>query len=136
MKKSYIFFVGLILLCLAGRVYFLFNKPHSGTAGIRAKVSISAEDLYAKYQNNETAANTLFLDKVLEVKGTVSAVSVKGAIVNIQLNASKPGGINCNLFPINSKDRQLPINGRVITIKGRCTGFLMDVNLVDCVIEK
>jgi hypothetical protein len=72
---------------------------------------------------------------VLEVKGTVSAVSVKGPIVNIQLNASKLGGINCNLFPIESNDRQLPAIGRVLTIKGRCTGFLMDVNLVDCVIE-
>jgi hypothetical protein len=135
MKKSYIFFAVLILLCVAGRVYFLFNKPHSGTAGIRAKVSISAADLYAKYQNNETAANTLFLDKVLKVKGTVSSVSVKGSIVNIQLNASAPGGINCNLFPIDSTNRILPSTGRELTIKGRCTGFLMDVNLVDCVIE-
>lgn len=135
MRKSYVFFLGVILLCIAGRVYFLFNKPHTGTANIRANVSINAEDLYIKYQNNEAKANTLYLDKVLEVKGVVSAVSVKGPIVNIQLNASTAGGINCNLFPVNPKDRQLPAIGSVLTIKGRCTGYLMDVNLVDCVIE-
>lgn len=135
MKKTYVFFLGVLLLCVAGRVYFLFNKPHSGTANLRASVSIKAEDLYTKYQNNEAEANTLYLDKVIEVKGVISAVSVKGPIVNIQLNASALGGINCNLFPVDSKDRQLPAIGRVLTIKGRCTGFLMDVNLVDCVIE-
>ena len=38
MRKSYVFFLGVILLCIAERVYFLFNKPHTGTANIQANV--------------------------------------------------------------------------------------------------
>lgn len=135
MRNRYIFFLVIVLLCIASRMYFLFNKAHSGTTNIQANVHITAEDLYAKYQNNEASANALFLNKVIEVKGTVSTVMVKGSIVNIQLVASKSGGINCNLFPVSPKDRQLPVNGKAITIKGRCAGFLIDVNLVDCVME-
>ena len=45
------------------------------------------------------------------------------------------GGINCQLFAGVKPDPE-PKSGDIVTVKGRCTGFLMDVNLVDCVVRK
>ena len=45
------------------------------------------------------------------------------------------GGINCQLFAGTKVDPE-PRSGDAVTVKGRCTGFLMDVNLADCVLFK
>ncbi|HEV3326345.1 MAG TPA: hypothetical protein VG052_12095, partial [Puia sp.] len=45
------------------------------------------------------------------------------------------GGINCQLFAGTKIDPE-PKSGDAVIVKGRCTGFLMDVNLADCVLRK
>lgn len=135
MKKIAVFFGVILLLCLTGRAWFLFTKQHASTAKVKASITVKAEDLYAEYQKNETEANHLFLDKVIEVKGVVADVLVTGNTVSIQLSGSSAGGISCSLFPAKDKS-QLPVKGSHLTIKGKCSGYLMDVNLVDCVVVK
>ena len=136
MQKKWIFFAGILLLLMAGGwSYYLYQKPRAGVQGARAVYTLSAEKLFAAFAQNEQAANQTYTGKVVEVKGVVSEVQQANNTTSILLGAGgATGGINCSLAgPLISTVR--PKKGAVVIVKGRCTGFLMDVNLVDGVLQ-
>jgi len=138
-KKRTIFWIGILLLLLAaaGYAWHLYDKPHQSAAGEDAAVTISADSLYHQYQADEHSADQKYMGKVVEVKGKLVEVQHSGN-AEIWILSTQPGGggINCQLFPGSVQADQEPKVGDAITIKGRCTGFLMDVNMADCVRSK
>lgn len=135
LKKRTIFWIGIPLLLLL--IFFwawrLYDKPHQSAAGESVSLSIPADSLYHEYQSDEHTADQKYLGKVIEVSGKISEIQHNGSS-EIWILSTQPGGggINCELFP-GAKTNLHPKAGDVVTIKGRCTGFLMDVNLADCV---
>ncbi|HEY4154582.1 MAG TPA: hypothetical protein VGM24_04125, partial [Puia sp.] len=81
-------------------------------------------------------ANKKFLGKVIEVTGSISGIQKDTGNAGILMDATAMGGVNCGFSKTALPGLQLLKTGDTIRIKGRCTGFLMDVNLVDCVLEK
>jgi hypothetical protein len=136
MRKKIFFWIGILLVCLAGWGIYKVSKPHTNVEGEQAVAALSARNLYSEYQKAENLANKKWLGKVIEVNGIISSVSESGDYVSINLVATADGGINCSILKkdLNADDKFK--KGDSITIKGKCTGFLMDVNLVDCVVEK
>lgn len=132
-KKMTIFFAGAIV-CLALGWYW-FNKPRESVQFKSTDVSISAIQLYEAYNNNEADADKLYLNKVVEVKGVVDDFTNSGEdiIVTLELQPTG-GGISCRLSPGEKFEEKTVSKGMEITIKGKCTGFNMDVNLADCII--
>lgn len=136
MRKKYFLIAGIIWLVLVGFGLYYYNKPHTSAANMEIDASIAAVDLYNQYAENEISANKKFLDKIIEVKGKVVDMQQAGNSTNIQLDGGSPaGGVNCSIAE-NSSQIKLPGKGSMVTVKGRCSGFLMDVNLVDCVLEQ
>ena len=84
-----------------------------------------------------TAMNRLriknFLNAVVEVKGIIEEVQVSSldAIVILSMQPTG-GGVSCRFSPASKLDAAKFKNGMEVMIKGRCAGFNMDVNLVDC----
>lgn len=136
LKKKLLFFSGGILLFVLALFfwgYHLYTKPHQGAGAEEASVHISADSLYNKYAADEAGADSLFLGKVIEVQGTLLESQREGAFeVWILSSEQRGGGINCRMF---NKSEHAPVQGSRVKIKGRCSGFLADVNLVDCVAE-
>ena len=137
MKKYYIAAGICMLLSFAfGFAFYLYSKPHRDTWDIKAEFIFDARDLYREYRNNETAADKKLVDKVIEVKGTVSDMRQNDSTADIQLNTGDPQAtISCSFLLAGHKKISLPPKGVLVKIKGKCTGFLEDVNLVDCVVE-
>ena len=134
MKKKVLFFIGILLLCLAGWGFYLYNKPRTGVEGKSTDITITATDLYKQYSDNETAANQKFLNKIISVTGIADEVNKTDSTYTILLKSDADmGGISCSLF--DNKTAAVS-NGKSITVKGKCTGYLMDVALTDCIIEK
>ena len=138
-KKRTILWVGLLLFVLAaaGWGWYLFDKPHRSAAAFSADVTIDADSLYHQYQADEHAADVKYVGKVLSVAGKLTEIQHSGNS-EIWILSTQPGGggINCQLFAGTKVDHE-PRPGDPVTIKGRCTGFLItDVNLADCVPEK
>jgi hypothetical protein len=141
MRKKHFFIAGIVLLSLVilGGLYgwYLFQKPHVGVGGIKAVAHVEARGLFDGFQKDETASDKEFMGQVLEVRGKVSDVARTDSTLSVELEGeSGAGGINCSMAPGENGKMPVPEKGTVITIKGRCTGFLMDVNMVDCVIEQ
>jgi hypothetical protein len=137
-KKRTLIGIGILLLLLiaAGWAWRQFNKPHGSAAGESADVTINADTLYHQYQSDEHVADQRYMGKVIAVTGRLTEVQHSGnSVIWILSTQSGGGGINCQLFAGTKVDPE-PKTGDQVTLKGRCTGFLMDVNLADCVPDK
>ena len=137
MRKKIFFAIAIVaLIVIAIGLYFYF-KPHTDVGNRKPDITINATELYAHYQQDEKLANEKYLGKIILVTGKVDDISRTDSSLVIQLNAGAgAGGINCNVF-IHDKEKMPLVNkGSSVSIKGKCVGFLMDVNLVDCVFEK
>lgn len=136
LKKRKLFWWGipLCLLVAAAWGFYLYNKPHRSAGEETAQVSIGADSLSGQYQRDEPAANRKYLGKIIEVSGKLSEIQRNGQS-EIWILTGQPGGagINCELFSPEKDSSADPRPGTMVTIKGKCTGFLMDVNLADCV---
>jgi hypothetical protein len=139
-KKFFIAGIVILVLLIIGGSWgwYKYNKPHQGVKGIKASASLDATALYGAFQADETKANTQYLGKVLEVRGKVTSVSLAPGSLGVQLDAggSAQGGISCGMTDKDKTGLAKVSKDTYVTVKGRCTGYLMDVNLVDCEIEQ
>jgi len=125
----------ILIICVAVG-WYIYNKPHQGVADIKPDVRITAADLYNDFQHDESLANKKYLNKVIEVTGAVSEVqNVNGSQIILISSGGDMGGISCQLANDENNKKVDIKKSATITVKGKCSGFLMDVNLVDCVLK-
>jgi hypothetical protein len=140
LKKRKFFCWGILLLLLlaAGWGYYQYQRPHQSAGGETANVTIGADSLYAQYAGDEKSCDAKYLGKVVEVSGQLSEIQHSGQseVWILSTGAANTGGVNCQLFPGEKVPEPHPKPGDQVTVKGRCTGFLMDVNLSDCIVIK
>lgn len=130
------------LLAVLGAVGFAygwqeFHRTHKDTSDLRVSVSKDAMQLLKEFELNETLANGTYNDKVVSVKGTVLKVEDNGDTRNVTLGeASSFGGVICQFQPEHKNEIATIKPGQHIQVKGVCTGILVDVVLIRCVLER
>lgn len=134
MKKKFLIIAILVIVLIAicwG--WKLFHQGRTSMSSIKPVAKISAVDLYNAFENNENSANHLYLGKAIIVSGKVLSLRKSDNQAELVLNAGndKMGGINCSL---KAKDLLSVKIGDSLNVQGLCTGFLMDVNLVDAIV--
>ncbi|ANI88430.1 hypothetical protein A9P82_03395 [Arachidicoccus ginsenosidimutans] len=136
MKRKKAIFSVVAILCaigIAGGIWgwMAYHKARPTLDSVKADVQINAAKLYNDFSTNEQNADKLYLNKVVEVSGVVASVQQDSSSASVQLTAGDGamGGINCDM----RSTENLPKKGDSVHIKGRCTGYLMDVSLVDAV---
>lgn len=113
---------------------YLWNKPHKNMERAQADVVISATELMADFNEDEAAANTKYLDKVIAVKGTIMGVNESNGVTTISLETNDDfGAVACELDNLTEQTHTGFEPGAEVTFKGLCTGKLIDVVLVRCV---
>ena len=133
-KISKIILAVVLIGLIAGTIIFLkiWYMPHRDVKDETA-IAVTAQGIMDAYSSDEKKANTLYLDKAIEVSGEVTDISKtqQGKTV-ISLKTSDPmAGVRCTM-----KDDVNIKAGNNVKIKGICSGFLMDVTLIDCYIIK
>jgi putative nucleic acid binding protein len=124
--------ISVLVLALIGVCtgVWLWNKPHK-KAEDAVGISIEAHDLARKYNKDEKAADSQFLNKVIEVSGTVMEVDSNqdGGIMVILQTDDPAAGVQCAM-----RDKGLKIGKGHATMKGFCSGNgITGVSLTDCV---
>ncbi|MFY8003610.1 MAG: OB-fold protein [Chitinophagaceae bacterium] len=125
----------LAVLAIAGTWFFVFYKPTHFKRNVakEAGLVITADSLVKAFQQNETAANTQFLNKAIEVTGVVTEVAKTEQGNTTVLIAS--GDAFTNVYcTLQANETKVPQPNKVISVKGLCTGFLSDVVIIDAII--
>lgn len=132
MKKKILIIITVGILAALGTAYYMWNKPKRTAADEKPVASLTADDLFQAYSENETASNAAYLNKVLEVSGNVvnTETDPTGAIVAYLETSDLLGTVSCTFIPGNDPGVN---TGDQIKIKGICTGMLTDVILTQCV---
>lgn len=135
MRKIFLF---LALLAIAGGVvaYRIYNKPYKNIGKATADFQVDATKLLADFETDEAAANSQYLDKVVEVTGVVREIKPgDDGGVSVMLEAgSDMAGVLCELDQVYDPGKVQAEPGESITLRGVCTGSLLDVVLVRCVV--
>lgn len=118
-------------------VWYVFNKPHRDIASEKALFNLTAQQLMTEYQTNENSANEKFLNQVIVVTGKIAGVkSLENSSFIVSLE-DEMQGVTCSFDSSDVQKYKKMFTdftpGSQATIKGRCSGMLMDVQLLNCV---
>ncbi len=123
-KRVVLWIIVIVVLSGFGYAYYIWNKPARDVSKEKG-IKITAVAIFDSFANNEQAANISFLNKTVEVTGTVTNVKTNQAgNTVVYLKSDDP------VFGVNCTFKQNPgkiIKGEHITFKGICTGYLSDV---------
>jgi hypothetical protein len=126
--KTFLIIVAISIVVGIGYGLYEWYKPHRDVKDETA-LKASAQEMFDAYKKDEPAANTLYLNKAIEVSGEVARVKTNQAgFTVVYLKTSDPiFGVNCTF-----KENPGTVNkGDQIKFKGICTGFLEDVIIMD-----
>ena len=131
MKKIRLIIILILIFSILGSAYawfFIWDKPKQNVKDAKA-IPVQATVIFTEYNTNEKAANSKYIDKIVEVTGEVSNVSKnsEGKTVVLLKTDDLMFGVNCTM----EGDARIS-TGDQVSIKGICTGYLTDVVLIRC----
>ena len=133
--KKWKLFWGIVLFgIITGVVIFLkvWFQPERDVRDEQT-IAVTAQGIVTAYNSNEKNADSLYLNKAIEVNGEIAEViaTQDGKTVVALKTADPMAGVRCTM-----KEKVAIKSGQNVTIKGLCTGFLMDVTLIDCYLDQ
>lgn len=133
MRKLIIFLI-IAVLAGIGIGYYFYSKPVPSLADETPVAVLTADELCQEYQEDETAANTSYLDKVIELSGTVSSImqDTSGTVLFLGTESGFYS-VSCKLEP-GMEPLPGTKEGSRVRLKGMVNGLnLVDVNMNRCV---
>jgi len=125
----FFFAVGIILASL-----YVFNMKHKDLQKTKPDFVITAVSLQKAFEDEEKAATVKYVNKILEISGTIESVKTgEGNILSVNLKTGSDFSSVICTFPPKTDSAQFK-TGNQITIRGECSGFLMDVLLNNCTV--
>jgi hypothetical protein len=129
----WVFVIGLITAFSA--IYYVFNMPRRNIAKESASFTLTAKQLIAEFQKDESAANAKYLDKVIAVSGEIKGVRTLDNHSMVFSLEDAMEGVSCTVDSADVAMNALKLsqlkNGSLGTFKGRCSGMLMDIQIIN-----
>ena len=120
----------LVAIALLGTIaWFAFlNVPKASSQGKTAEFTVPATELFQAFEANEEASNAKYIGKIIDVSGTIEEITTDEQDAPVVLLAGGDfGGVLCTLEGSQKEKIKTKKFGDQITIKGVCTGMLMEV---------
>jgi hypothetical protein len=131
------FFPLILLIALGAGIfgYLQWNKPHTDVSQSPSDIAIAPSELLAQFNTDENAANSKYLDKIIEVEGIVKSINPVQNGGSVSLDASDDmASVTCE-FENLSDISEIKLGDKV-KVKGLCSGKLIDVVLNRCALSK
>ena len=134
----------LVLLLFAGAGlglygYYRYNEGNPSVMDQTVAARFSAEALLDVFQKDETGATRQYADKVLAVRGSVRRIAIEptGGYTLYLATMDIMRSISCSLDTLVYRQSPPTLHiGDSVEIRGVCTGSLLDIVMVRCVVEK
>lgn len=132
--KIALFVITFIAISAILAALYMYNLKHTDRAKAKPDFVITATLLQKAFEDNEIASSAKYINKIIEVSGKIASIKpLENNIVNISLETgSDLSSVICTLPAITEPSKFSA--GDEITLRGECSGFLMDVLLNNCAV--
>lgn len=135
MRRNILIIILLVVLGSVATGFYFWYMPHQNMQRATADLTVSAPELMTAFNNDESAANAKYLDKVVAVSGKLREAASSGDVTIVSLEAEdEMGAVTCELDRFSKQKRTSFTPGEQLTLKGICSGKTIDVVLVQCVV--
>ena len=133
----WIFLIGLVV-GVSG-VYYVFNMPRRDVSKEKAVYTLEAKQLISDFKSDEAAATKKYLDQAISVKGEIKSIRTLDNHSMVFSLEDEMEGVSCTVDSADVVNDSAKLaqfaKGSVGTFKGRCSGMLMDIQVINCVPE-
>lgn len=128
----------ILVIALVAIVMLLKVKgPNDKPATVweqKTEVKVDARALFDEFVQDEQGANEKYLNKIVEVSGEVSTTQASNGSNSVVLRTNDPTyGVRCRLERGPGEDVKNYKVGQSLTLKCVCSGYVQDVEMVQCV---
>jgi hypothetical protein len=119
--------LAIVAMALAGGAvfYYVMNVEFADTTSEKAAYTISAMDLLAAFQQNDSAANKKYAEQIVTVSGRVSAVQWADTSATVTFVDSLSGSYLIFDFQADASRQAGQLQpGDSVTLKGSCSGSI------------
>ena len=104
-------------------------------------MKVTIDQLYSEYMADEAAANEKFVDKILEITGTVDRIEVKDVLdfYYITLTSATKSllqTVRCTFDKKHGPELGQLTTGQTVTVQGTYDGSIIDARMKDCVLVR
>ena len=133
----WIFLIGIVVG--SAGIYYVFNMPRRNISKEKAVYTLEAAQLISEFQKDEAAATVKYLDKTIAVKGEIKSVRTLDNQSMVFSLEDEMEGVSCTIDSADVVSNSAKIaqltKGSTGTFKGRCSGMLMDIQIINCIPE-
>lgn len=116
--------------------WYEYHRTVKSTQNLTPLFSIDASSLITEFETSEDSASAKYNGHIVQVTGIVKAIELSDSTGRIMLNSEKnTAGIICELEKSQLKKASKIVKGQWVTIKGICTGFLLDIVFINVTIH-
>lgn len=114
---------GILIIVVIGGIiaYRMYDERTPDIVNRKPDIITNVASLIAAFNSDTASASKEYLDKVIEVTGTVKSVDTSGAIVLGEGDGES--SVVCGLDRRHLRDHEKVTKGSVAVIQGRCTGY-------------
>jgi hypothetical protein len=131
MKRTILIAVILVLAIGGWYGYRLYSEKNPDLKNSKPDFSIEGTTLIAAFNKDSSGASKQYINRIVEVKGTVSKADTSGVIA--LGTAGEMSTVECTMDKRHKEDYVDVKEGEQVSIKGRVTGFksetMLDINL-------
>ncbi|MEX0636227.1 MAG: hypothetical protein WD135_05615 [Ferruginibacter sp.] len=134
--KNIVIAICSIVVAVGIYAYTEYNRKSPDLTNVKAIDYITASALINTYSNEEEMANKKYLGRVIQVNGTVvEVINQQDTAFTIVLgDPSFMSRVSCTMDKNHIVSAKKYDIGNVVNVKGICTGYLMDIELNNCLI--
>ena len=134
--RNILILAGAVIIIGALVALYFFNKKHPDLSKVKPEYTLTANELYSAFEEDEATAGEKYLGKVIQVSGRVNSVESSDSTLTLSLmEEDQFAGVICSFSNENQAFPDIN-NGNLVTVRGECSGMLMDVLLNNCVLIK
>ncbi len=116
--------------------YREYNRSLPDTHNLEPAFQLEASTFIKQFETDESKANAKYADKTISVHGVVHTIQTTDTTATIFLNDGHSGtSVVCQFGRENNEEVKDVKKGDPVTIKGICSGYLMDAVMVRCVLD-
>ncbi len=132
----YLFYLFILITVAAGFYFYrAFTRKPADVSRMVAVEKISATELIKKFSLDEKEANKKYAGKVIEITGVIKGIAFQAdSVLTVLLgDPAQAGSVSCTLNKKYPYPPEKLIEGRQVSIKGVCIGYLLDVECNRCI---